>query len=151
MSIGKDLLSAGDGYDLLRELERNKPDDIRRARQHFRVAVKARVVLLPGNLSEALKFRLQGVTGDLSEGGCQALFPLPINVGDVYRLQFDRGQLELPVTFARCTRCRMLRDDAFETGFKFFNSIALPESLHAAFESESGGSEGSADHGHDLL
>ncbi len=117
-------------FDLLKELERNKSDDIRRQRSHFRVAIKAKVTLQPANASQMLDFRLQGTTGDVSEGGCQLLFPMPVNVGDVYRLAFDRGELDLPLTFARCVRCRLLREDAFEAGFTFFAPISMPANLH---------------------
>lgn len=117
-------------FDLLKELERNKSDDIRRQRSHFRVAIKAKVTLQPANASQMLDFRLQGTTGDVSGGGCQLLFPMPVNVGDVYRLAFDRGELDLPLTFARCVRCRLLREDAFEAGFTFFAPISMPANLH---------------------
>jgi len=116
-------------FDLLRELEQNTPDEIRRQRTHFRVTVKAKVILQPGNASDLTKLKLQGVTGDLSESGCRILFPLPVGVGDIFRLAFDRSLLNLPVTFARCMRCQMLREDAYEAGFRFFSLVSLPETL----------------------
>jgi len=116
-----------EAFAVLRDLERNTPAEIRRQRAHFRLAMKAGVVLQPGNASEMMKLRVQGVMGDISEGGCSVLFPIPIRVGDVYRLQFDRKTLDLPLTFARCVRCRLVREDAFEGGFAFFASITLPE------------------------
>jgi hypothetical protein len=126
-------LNADDGaFHLLEELERNTPDEIRRQRAHFRLSVKAAITLLPGNISDTLKFKVQGVTGDLSEGGCRALFPLPPRVGDIYRLEFDRKALNLPLTFARCVRCHLLREDAFEAGFSFFSPISLPERVLGA-------------------
>lgn len=118
-------------FDLLKELEQNTPEEIRRQRTHFRVTAKAKVILQSGNASETTKMKLQGVTGDLSEGGCRILFPLPVMVGDIYRLTFDRKVLDLPTTFVRCMRCHMLRDDAFEVGFRFFNVISLPENMAA--------------------
>lgn len=117
------------GFDLLKELEQNTPEEIRRQRNHFRVTIKAKVILQPGNASETTRLKLQGVTGDLSEGGCRILFPLPVMVGDIYRLSFDRKVLDLPTTFVRCMRCHMLREDAFEVGFRFFNLISMPENL----------------------
>ncbi|MCG3126931.1 MAG: hypothetical protein CHACPFDD_01786 [Phycisphaerae bacterium] len=122
-------LGAQQAFDMLSELERNTPDEIRRQRAAFRIALKTKVVLQPGNASDMNLLKLQGVTGDISEGGCRALFPLPPRVGDVYRLTFDRGMLDLPLTFARVVRCYMLREDAFEVGFRFFNQIAMPEKL----------------------
>lgn len=122
-----DLLSDSHALELLGELERNTSDEIRAQRQHFRVAIKAPVILRPGGLSDFGKFRLQGVTGDVSQGGCLCLFPLPIAVGDVFRLEFDQAVIGIPMTFARCVRCILLREDAFEAGFAFFAPIRMPE------------------------
>ena len=117
--------------ELLAELERNTPEEIRRQRAHFRVSVRAKVVIQPGNSSDVQRLKVQGVTGDLSEGGCRVLSPVPLRVGDVYRLTFNTNELPLPMTFSRCTRCQLLREDAFDTGFRFFSPVALPESLAA--------------------
>ena len=116
-------------FDMLQELEKNTPEEIRRQRTHFRLSIKARVTLLPGSASDALKLRIQGVTGDISEGGLNALFPMPVHVGDVYRLEFDREEFDLPTTFVLCRRCLLLRDDAYEAGFSFFAPISLPANV----------------------
>ncbi len=122
----QDLLDGNEAFELLQELEQNTPEEIRARRKHFRIEIKAAVTLQPGNASDMLKLRMQGVTGDLSEGGCRALFPLPVRVGDIYRLEFDPAQLPLPLTFARCVRCLLLREGAYEAGFMFFSPVALP-------------------------
>ena len=110
---------------LLEEIERQGEGKISLERTHESVAVRAKVILRPGNASQARELKLQGVTGDLSQGGCRALFPAPVQVGDIYRLEFDISWLESPIIFARCLRCRMVREDVFETGFEFFNAISL--------------------------
>lgn len=136
-----DLMELGDSrgsdeaFGLLRDLERNTPEEIRRQRAHFRLSIKASVILQPGNASQLTAVKLKGITGDVSEGGCSALFPLPLQVGDIYRLAFDRKMLDLPLTFARCVRCRLIREDAFEAGFAFFSAICLPESVLTGQES----------------
>ncbi len=127
-----DALNDDNAFDLLQELERNTPDEIRRQRAHFRVAIKVHVTLQPANASQVLKFKMQGTTGDLSQGGCRILFPLPVHVGDIYRLEFDRRQLDMPLTFARCVRCHLLREDAYEAGFAFFSPIAMPRTCALA-------------------
>ena len=66
-STGK--LSSDQAFDLLQDLERNKTDEIRRQRVYFRLAIKSAVVLQPGNTSDLLRFKVRGVTGDVSEGG----------------------------------------------------------------------------------
>lgn len=121
----------GDAFNMLQELEINTSEELLRQRTHFRIRIKSQLILLPGNASDQLKFKLQGTTGDLSQGGCQALFPMPVIAGDLYRLVFDRKTLDLPVTFAQCMRCRVLRENAFEVGFRFFVPITLPKSLVA--------------------
>ncbi len=127
-----DLFDDALAHELLSDLERNTSDEIRRQRAHFRIQIKAPLTLRPGNASDLFKYRLAGVTGDLSQGGCLALFSLPVQVGDIYRLEFDRSVLDLPLTFARCVRCMLLREDAYEAGFSFFSAVQLPESLAAA-------------------
>ena len=137
-----DKLNAGgsveDGFDVLRELENNTSDEIRRQRSHFRIQLKAKVIAQPGNTSDLLKFRFQGVMGDISEGGFQALFPMALVVGDIYRFEFDRSELDVPMMFARCVRCRLIREDAFECGLQFFASIPLPSNLAALEDSRAG-------------
>ncbi len=119
-------LNSDQAFDLLQELGRNTSAEIQRQRAHFRRVIKSGVVLQGGNASDLLKFKLKGVSGDISEGGCSVLFPLPPRVGDIYRLEFDRQAIDLPLTFARCVRCRLVREDAFEAGFAFFKPIVLP-------------------------
>jgi c-di-GMP-binding flagellar brake protein YcgR len=128
-------ITSEEAFGVLRDLERNTPEEIRRQRAHFRLAIKAAVILQPGNASDLLEMKVKGVTGDISAGGCSALFPIPIHVGDVYRLTFDRKSLDLPLTFARCVRCRLVREDAFEAGFAFFSPISLPERTAGRMES----------------
>ena len=53
------------------------------------------------------------------------LFSDPLLVGDIYRLSFERSTIPLEPMFARCLRCRLVREDAFEAGFSFFNPIDL--------------------------
>ena len=121
--------SRDNAFAVLEDLEGNTPDQIRRQRAHFRLAVKAPVILQPGSASQLMNLKVKGATGDISEGGCSALFPVPVQVGDVYRMQFDRNVLDLPLTFARCVRCRLVREDAFEAGFAFFTPVSLPEKV----------------------
>lgn len=115
-------------FDLLSDLERQTPDEIRKQRSSERIEIKAPVVIHPGNASDTgHKEPVSGVTGDVSAGGSRVMSPVPLHVGDVYRLAFERNVLDLPTTFARCMRCRLIREDAFEVGFLFFTRIELPD------------------------
>jgi len=114
-------------FELMRDIERQTPEEIRRRRSSHRIAVKARVTLLPGNVSELQRFKLDGVVGDISANGCRVMTSLPLRVGDVYRMRFHGELSELPLTFMRCMRCQLVREDAFESGFQAFQSLSLPE------------------------
>ncbi len=113
--------------DLLEELEGQKQTNADRMRLHERVPIRTKLVLQPSSAMEAMKLRLQGLTCDLSMGGCRAVFPMGVMVGDVFRLQIELENHDLPVVFARCLRCRMINDTAFEAGFTFFTKIELDE------------------------
>jgi len=128
-------LDDDEAFVLLNELSANTPEELQRQRADFRLTIKAGVILQPGNASHLMKLKIKGVTGDISAGGCNAVFPLPTHVGDIYRLQFDRQALDLPLLFVRCVRCRLVREDAFEAGFSFFNKISLPENASTSEES----------------
>ncbi|RME36723.1 MAG: PilZ domain-containing protein [Planctomycetota bacterium] len=123
------LFEEDDVFDLVQELSANTPEELRRKRAHFRMAIRVEVTAQPGNASDLDRFQVRGMTGDISQGGLSAIFPRPVRVGDVYRLQFDRRRLDVPLTFARCVRCRLIREDAFEAGFAFFSEICLPENV----------------------
>jgi PilZ domain len=120
--------------DLLASLERQQGDQVSRSRMHARVDAKLKVIVQPGNSSEVLRFKLQGITADLSRGGCRLFLPLPLGVGDVFRITFDSSEHQVPLAFARCLRCRLLREDAYECGFSFFAPIDLPASLTSSDE-----------------
>lgn len=123
------LVDEDSSFDTLQEIEMNASPESRRQRQHRRIPLKAKVILQPGNSSEFLSFKVQGITGDISNTGCRAMFPVPIQVGDIYRMRFENQQLDIPVSFVRCLRCRLTKEDAFEAGFAFFRPINLPQTI----------------------
>ena len=116
-------------FRILQEIESQTSDNIQNQRIHKRLSVKLKVVLLPGNISDYHGDKIQGVSGDISNGGCCVMFPVPVMVGDIYRLEFEKCQYDLPLIYARCVRCRLIRDNSFETGFTFFTKIQIEESV----------------------
>ncbi|MEL6497731.1 MAG: PilZ domain-containing protein [Planctomycetota bacterium] len=111
---------------LLRELEQQTPEAIRRQRSSQRQDLSIGVTVRPGNASDRrTRPDADGVTGDVSTGGCRVMMSEPMLVGDVYQLHFAKGELDLPIVYARCVRCRLIREDAFEAGFAFFERIVL--------------------------
>lgn len=127
-TIGEDLDQT---LELLQELERNTPEELRKQRMHVRRQIAAAVVIRPADSSRRTAWEMSASTVDLSEGGCQIVSPDPCGVGDVYFLEFNEPGLELPQVFARCLRCRLIREDSFEVGFCFFTPIVLPNQLLA--------------------
>ncbi len=113
------------GFDLVADLERQSMDSIRKLRAHERLEVRLNIVVRPGNASDMSRFQAKGLTGDLSEGGTRVLLPVPLTPGDIYRVEFDKEQVDLPMVFARCMRCRLVRENTFEAGLAFFNKITL--------------------------
>ncbi len=124
-----DTFLEGDVLESLADLESNKSDAVKRARASTRLRIKSKIIAQPGNSSKRLKFKIQGVTGDISAGGCQILFPTPLRVGDIYWLTFDKTEMDIDSVFARCLRCRLIREDAYEAGFKFFEPIDVPDAI----------------------
>ncbi len=127
-----DSLLEEDVLESLADLERNRSDMVKRARSSTRVRIKSRVIAQPGNSGDRLKSKIQGVTGDISTSGCQILFPIPLRVGDIYWLTFDSTELDLDSVFARCLRCRLIREDAYEAGFKFFEPIDVSDAVEGS-------------------
>jgi len=113
----------------LADLERNTSEAIIKSRGNARLRVKSKVIAQPGNSGDRRKIKMQGITGDISSGGCQILFPVPLRVGDIYWLSFDKAELNQDSIFARCLRCRLIREDAYEAGFKFFELLDLSEAI----------------------
>ena len=118
-------LTAKEAVEAIAEMEQNTPEQLKKRRSHARIAVQAKVIAQPASTSHRNRFQTQGVLGDISRGGCLILFADPLLVGDIYRLSFDRSTLDVEPVFARCLRCRLVKEDAFEAGFSFFRPIDL--------------------------
>jgi len=112
-------------FELMMDLERQKMDEIRKMRSHERVEVQVDIEVRPGNASDHAIAPIRATTNDVSAGGCAMISPVPLGVGDIYQLRFDRQKLDVPVVFARALRCRLLRENAFEIGLAFFTEISL--------------------------
>ena len=111
---------------LIEELAQSTPEAIKQMRSSTRLSIRAKVVVEAASLSHRDGVRLQGVTGDVSEGGTQILVPRPLSIGDLYQLSFDRTAVDIPPVYALCLRGRQVRPDAFEAGLRFLEPITLP-------------------------
>lgn len=117
---------------LLKDLERQSIEEIRKLRTHERVDVRVKLEIRPGNASQNLEPPVQATTNDVSASGCAAVSPIPLGVGDIFRLTFEKDKVNTPLVFARCVRCRLLREDAFEVAMSFFSTIEIGESKKPA-------------------
>jgi len=122
-----DILPDGLDMEMLSDLQRQSREQITKLRKHARWEISAPVKLRPGNFSASEACHIEGTSVDFSSGGCMANFPVPVPVGDVFRMELDNKELDLPLVFMRCLRCRLVREDVYEAGFSFFNPIALPD------------------------
>jgi hypothetical protein len=112
------------------ELEQNASSHVQQQREHGRIQTRCKVLVCPGNSSQRSTRTIHTISGDISAGGCLLLSPSTLLVGDIYWLTFDAQTLPIDPVFARCVRCRLVREDTFEAGFRFFHQIFLPKSLH---------------------
>lgn len=125
--IGEALKSSNsESLEALLELQRRDASQGPQNRAE-RFGVECKLTIEAGNSSQRAGNRCEAVCNDLSVSGCRLITTVPLQVGDIYRLSFEKT-LNLPSAFARCVRCRLLREDAFETGLQFFNEISLPQS-----------------------
>jgi hypothetical protein len=82
-----------------------------------------RVTLQPGSTSQRSEISpITGTTRETSSTGFSAILTVPPLVGDVYLSDIEGAPTEANV-FARCIRCRLIREDAFEAGFVFFSDL----------------------------
>jgi len=133
--IGEALKSSNsDSLEALLELQRH---DASRGQQDRaqRFGVECSIHFELGNSSQRDGKGCEAVCSDLSVSGCKLIAPAPLLVGDIYRLSFEKA-LNMPSTFARCVRCRLLREDAFEAGLQFFNEISLPQDEQTTSETD---------------
>lgn len=122
-----DILPDGLDLEMLSDLQRQSRDQITKLRQHARWEINVPIKLTPGNSSASAACHIEGTSVDFSSGGCMGNFPVPVPVGDVFRMEVADKTIDLPIVFMRCLRCKLVREDVFEAGFSFFNPITLPD------------------------
>ncbi len=115
--------------ELLDNIGRHSLQQIRQLRRHERIEVRFEVLVQPGNSSNLGSYEARGHTKDVSRGGCRCILSRAPMVGDVYRVELFEEENALPVTFARCVRCRFLKEGSFDTAFAFFNPLDTPETI----------------------
>ena len=75
------MFAATGPLEALRELAENTSEAIVRQRASERLEIRTKVVIAPGNSGQRHEFAAEGLTGDLSSGGCKILVGRPIAGG----------------------------------------------------------------------
>ena len=129
MAGQEDLFGVPDALEALAQLEQNTSEVMVQSRASERLDIRTKVLIHPGNASQRGDFVIEGLTGDISNGGCLALAGRPAMAGDVFFLRFAEDRVSIGPLLARCMRCRMVREDTFEIGFRFFEQIDLASAI----------------------
>lgn len=110
--------------ELLEELELNTRDSIENTRERDSLQLKIPTSLEPGNASDRGTLKIGGTSKEVSSTTLLARFDAPVGVGDIYRVEFDRSELDVPATFALCEQCSISGAE-FEATLTFFAPIEL--------------------------
>lgn len=96
--------------------------DTRNAARSIPRSVK--VSLKPSNSSQRHEAEIRGYCRDISQSGCGVMATSPARVGDMYRFEVVGDQAHpLHGCHARCIRCHLLDEDAFEIGFSLLTTL----------------------------
>ncbi|QDS90144.1 PilZ domain protein [Rosistilla ulvae] len=117
---GEQLLGADNDLRALEELCRTTSNESQRVAE--RRMLDMPVQIQPANSRDRNAWKLAGKLRDLSDTGCGILTEKPLMVGDVFWLSTTDQSIQLGSFFARCVRCRMIREGSFEQGFTFFSN-----------------------------
>jgi len=125
--LEEDLFKLSDSLEAFNDLERCTDRSIMAQRSSERIEIRVKAIVRPANLSSRHQFSVESVTADISSGGCMVLASRAVLPGDLYHLTFYEDLRNVNPLLARCMRCRMIQDDAFEVGFRFLQNIPLNE------------------------
>ena len=127
------LVPLSNALDALSDLERNTSHAIVAQRSSKRIDIQTKVFIQAGNSSQRGKI-IETLSADISNGGCMLLSPCPLMVGDIFWLQFPEEHIQLESLMARCVRCRLVSEDAFEVGIRFFTDVDIATIVSDTFE-----------------
>jgi hypothetical protein len=96
------------------------------ARDQLTLRTHARVFVRPANAVDRGQPPVPLQASELSPCDVLGIAELPVMVGSVYHLEFDRTAADVPATLATLIRCTMLGDASFELRFRFLQRVELP-------------------------
>ena len=120
-----EILDASGALAALEQLEQSSHERYVQMRSSDRVDFHAKLLIRPGNSGDRHLTVIEGVTTDISDGGCRALLVHPILPGNVFFVEFDQARISVDPLLVRCLRCKFVREDSFDVSFSFFSSIDL--------------------------
>ncbi len=96
---------------------------------HRSVPSNVLLIIRPSNSSQRKETPMRGYCKNLSQSGCGVITDCPPRVGDLYRFELP-SDVTHPIhgCHARCVRCHLLDEDAFEVGFSFLSPVDLQRS-----------------------
>jgi hypothetical protein len=127
--VDDDLFKLSDSLEAFNELEKCTDRAILAQRSSERVEIRAKLMFRPANPSQRHTYAIEAVTADISNGGCMVLASRAILPGDIYHVTFHEQLERVGPLLARCMRCRMVQEDAFEVGLRFLQDIPLKDLL----------------------
>ena len=100
------------------------PANTRSASRSFLLNVQ--LLIRPSNSSQRHENPIRGYCKNLSQSGCGIVTDSPPRVGDLYRFEMSADTIH-PIhgCHARCVRCHLLDEEAFEVGFSFLSPVDL--------------------------
>ena len=127
--VDDDLFKLSDSLEAFNELEKCTDRAILAQRSSERIEIRSKLMFRPCNPSQRHTFAVEAVTADISNGGCMVLASRAILPGDIYHITFYDELESVGPLLARCMRCRMVQEDAFEVGLRFLQDISLKDLL----------------------
>ena len=121
------VFETSDAIEALKQLEVSSQSAMVQKRGRTRLSVEIAVVIQRGDASRRGEMRISAATSDVSTNGCKLLAPTPVLPGDIYWLSFADNEAGIGNVMARCIRCHMIREGAFEMGMTFFDEIDLSD------------------------
>lgn len=93
---------------------------------HRSVPTNVQLLIRPSNSSQRKETPMRGYCKNLSQTGCGVITDCPPRVGDLYRFELPSDNTH-PIhgCHARCVRCHLLDEEAFEVGFSFLSPVDL--------------------------
>lgn len=121
------MFESSDAIEALKQLEVSSRSAVLQKRSQTRLSIEIGVTIQRGDSSRRGEMTISASSSDISNTGCKLLAPFPVLPGDVYWLSFDANSAGIGSVMARCVRCHMIREDAFEIGLSFFDEIDLAD------------------------